>query len=200
VKLDSTVTKIKSARGRTVGYSAHFRSIGTAKEHLTKDAATADLEKLITFRCDYESVEVKIASVRGHVGAFSYNLFGDIASRHVWPDGTVSLSLANGTLADAESNFRYHVAQITWDGTLANSDILTEAQQQEFRRWCEFQLRYKYAHETLGLKDGDAHQYACDGRNPYQHVEPPVLAVAVESQSLQSRAGRKDQDVGIPIR
>jgi hypothetical protein len=124
VKLDSTVTKIKSARGRTVGYSAHFRSIGTAKEHLTKEAATADLEKLITFRCDYESVEVKIASVRGHVGAFSYNLFCDIASRHVWPDGTVSLSLANGTLADAESNFRYRVAQITWDGTLANSDIL----------------------------------------------------------------------------
>jgi hypothetical protein len=30
------------------------------------------------------------------------------------------------------------------------------------------------------MKDGDAHQYACDGRNPYQPVDLP--AVAVESQ------------------
>jgi hypothetical protein len=114
------------------------------------------------------------------VGVFSYNLYGAIASRHVWPDGTVALCLANGTLADAASSFHYHVAQLTWDGTLEPSDILTDAQQGEFRWWCEFQLRYKYAHETLGMKDGDAHQYACDGRNPYQPVDLPV--VAVESQ------------------
>ena len=182
MKIDSTLTTIKNSRRRVVGYAAHFHSLGIARENLTKDEATADLATMITFRCQHESAEVKIATVRGHVGVFSYNLYGDIASRHVWPDGTVALCLATGTVAEAECGFRYHVAQMTWDGTLADSDILSEAQQGEFRWWCEFQLRYKYAHETLGMKDGDAHQYACDGRNPYQPADPPVVAVAVESQ------------------
>jgi hypothetical protein len=184
MKIDSTLTTIKNVRRRVMGYSAHFHSLGTAREHLTKDEATTDLAAMIAFRCKYESAEVKIVTVRGHVGVFSYNLYGDIASRHVWPDGTVALSIANGTIAEAVTSFRYHVAQMTWDGTLREpSDILTDAQQREFRWWGEFQLRYKYAHETLGLKDGDAHQYACDGRNPYQPVEPPTVAAAVESQS-----------------
>ena len=178
MKIDSTLTTIKNSRRRVVGYAAHFHSLGTARENLTKDEATPDLATMITFRCQHESAEVKIVCVRGHVGVFSFNLFGAIASRHVWPDGTVALSLANETLAEAETNFRYHVAQMTWDGTLAPSDILTDAQQAEFRWWGEFQLRYKYAHDTLGLKDGDAHQYACDGRKPYEATIPPAITIA----------------------
>ena len=178
MKIDSTLATIKNIRRRVIGYSAHYHSLGTAKEHQTKDAATADLAAMIAFRCKHESAEVKIVTVRGHVGVFSYNLFGAIASRHVWPDGTVALSTADETLAEAETNFRYHVAQMTWDGTLAPSDILTDAQQAEFRWWGEFQLRYKYAHDTLGLKDGDAHQYACDGRNPYEATIPPAITIA----------------------
>jgi hypothetical protein len=165
LKIDSTLTTIKNIHRRVVGYSANFHSIGTAKEHQTKDEATADLAAMIAFRCQHESAEV-------HVGVFSYNLFGAIASRHVWPDGTVALSVANETIAEAGANFRYHVAQMTWDGTLDPIDILTDAQQGEFRWWAEFQLRYKYAHDALGLKDGDAHQYACDGHNPYLPPNP----------------------------
>ncbi len=101
---------------------------------------------MIEFRCKHESAEAKVTGLRGHVGVFSYNLFGSIASRHVWPDASVSLSLANETMSEAEANFRYHVAQMTWDGTLNPSDILSDPQQQsEFQRWCEFQLRYKHA-------------------------------------------------------
>jgi hypothetical protein len=178
MKIDSTLTTIKNIRRRVVGYSAHFHSLGTAKEHPTKDEAIADLARMIEIRCKYESAEVKIVTVRGHVGVFSYNLFGDVASRHVWPDGTVALSIAHEPIAESVTSFRYHVAQMTWDGTLEPSDILTEAQQGEFRGWCEFQFRYKYAHDTLGLKDGDAHQYACDGRNPYEAAIPPTIAIA----------------------
>ena len=181
MKIDSTVTTIKNIRRRVVGYAAHFYSLGTAREHLTKDAATADLAAMIAFRCKHESAEVKIVTVRGHMGVFSLNLHGDIASRHVWPDGTVALSTGNETIAEAVASFRYHVAQMTWDGTLDPSDILTDAQQKEFRWWAEFQLRYKYAHDTLGLKDDDAHQYACDGRNPYL---PPTAPAAAESQCV----------------
>jgi hypothetical protein len=184
MKIDSTLTPIKNVHRRIVGYAAHFHSLGTAKEHQTKDEATADLAAMIAFRCKHESAEVKITCLRGHVGVFSFNLFGNIASRHVWPDGSVSLSLANETMSEAEANFRYHVAQMTWDGTLDPSDILSEVQQQtEFRRWCEFQLRYKYAHDTLGLQDRDAHQYACDGRNPYV---PPAIPPVIESLGLHS--------------
>jgi hypothetical protein len=179
MKIDSTVTTIKNSRRRVIGYSAHFHSLGTAKEHLTKDEATADLAAMIAFRCKYESAEVKIVTVRGHVGVFSFNLHGDMASRHVWPDGTVALCSGIRTIAEAVDSFRYHVAQITWNGTLEPSDILTDAQQGELRHWGEFQLRYKYAHDTLGLKDGDAHQYACDSRNSYL---PATAPAAVESR------------------
>ena len=54
-----------------MSYSAHFHSLGIAREHQTKDEATADLASMITFLCEHESAEVKIASVRGHVGVFS---------------------------------------------------------------------------------------------------------------------------------
>ena len=181
MKIDSTLTTIKNIHRRVVGYSAHFHSLGTAREHQSKDAATADMASMIAFRCKHESAEVKISGVRGHVGVFSYDLFGGIVTRHIWPEGRISQCSGPGTMGEAEAAFRNHVAQITWDGTLADSDILSAAQQGEFRWWCEFQLRYKYAHETLGMFDGDAHQYACDGRNPYRPVDPPV--VAGESQS-----------------
>ena len=68
MKIDSTLTTIKNIRRRVVGYAAHFHSLGAAREHLTKDEATADLATMITFRCQHESAEVKIVSVRGHVG------------------------------------------------------------------------------------------------------------------------------------
>jgi len=55
-----------------MSYSAHLHSLGTAREHQTKDEATADPASTITFLCEHESAEVKIASVRGHVGVFSY--------------------------------------------------------------------------------------------------------------------------------
>jgi len=80
MKIDSTLTTIKNIRRRVVGYSAHFHSLGTAKEHPTKDEAIADLARMIEIRCKYESAEVKIVTVRGHVGVFSYNLFGDIVA------------------------------------------------------------------------------------------------------------------------
>ena len=112
---------------------------------------------MITFLCEHESAEVKIASVRGYVGVFSYDLYGGIVTRHIWPEGRVSQCSGPETPGEAEAGFRNHVAQITWDGTLAASDILSEAQQGEFRWWCESQLRYKYAHETLGMKDGNAY-------------------------------------------
>jgi hypothetical protein len=54
-----------------MSYSAHFHSLGTAREHQTKDEAAADLASMITFLYEHESAEVKIASVRGHVGVFS---------------------------------------------------------------------------------------------------------------------------------
>ena len=127
MKIDSTLTTIKNVRRRVMGYSAHFHSLGTAREHLTKDEATTDLAAMIAFRCKYESAEVKIVTVRGHVGVFSYNLFGDIASRHVWPDGMVALSIAHEPIAESVTSFRYHVAQMTWDGTLEPSDILTSS-------------------------------------------------------------------------
>ena len=127
MKIDSTLTTIKNIRRRVVGYSAHFHSLGTAKEHPTKDEAIADLARMIEIRCKYESAEVKIVTVRGHVGVFSYNLFGDVASRHVWPDGTVALSIAHEPIAESVTSFRYHVAQMTWDGTLEPSDILTSS-------------------------------------------------------------------------
>src|ERR1039458_10618047 len=109
VKIDITLPTIKNIHRRVVGYSAHFHSLGTATEHQTKDAASADLATMIAFRCQHESAEVKIVSLRGHVGVFSYNLYGAIASRHVWPDGTVALSVANETITEAGANFRYHV-------------------------------------------------------------------------------------------
>ena len=111
---------------------------------------------MIAFRCEHESAEVKIASVHGHVGVFSYDLYV-IITRNIWPEGRVSQCSGPETPGEAEAGFRNHVAQITWDGTLAASDILSEAQQGEFRWWCESQLRYKYAHETLGMKDGNAY-------------------------------------------
>ena len=35
------------------------------------------------------------------------------------------------------------------------------------------------------MKDGDAHQYACDNRNPYQLVDLPVVAVESQRESHQ---------------
>ena len=92
---------------------------------------------MIAFRCEHESAEVKIASVRGRVGVFSCDLYGGIVTRHIWPEGRVSQYSGPGTPGEAEAGFRNHVAQITWDVTLAASDILSEAQPGEFRWWCE---------------------------------------------------------------
>ena len=82
MKIDSTLTTIKNIRRRVVGYAAHFHSLGTARENLTKDEATADLATMITFRCQHESAEVKIVCIRGHVGVFSLSRRPDDLGRH----------------------------------------------------------------------------------------------------------------------
>ena len=96
MKIDSRLTTIKNIHRRVVGDSAHFHSLGTARAHQTKDEATADLASMIAFRCEHESAEVKIASVRGHVGVFSYDLYGGIVTRHIWPEGGVSQCSGQG--------------------------------------------------------------------------------------------------------
>jgi hypothetical protein len=55
VKIDSALTTIKNIHRRVVGYSAHFHSLGTAKELQTKDEATADPAAMIAFRCQHKS-------------------------------------------------------------------------------------------------------------------------------------------------
>jgi len=70
VQKDSRASEeIVCHRRQNMSYSAHFHSLGTAREHQTKDEAAADLASMITFLCEHESAEVKIASVHGHVGS-----------------------------------------------------------------------------------------------------------------------------------
>ena len=141
--------------------STHFHSLGTVREHQTKDEAAADLASMITFLCEHESTEVKIASVRGRVGVFSCDLYGGIVTRHIWPEGRVSQYSGPGTPGEAEAGFRNHVAQITWDVTLAASDILSEAQPGEFRWWCEFERKLS---GVFGLRSEDDLRPPCPSK------------------------------------
>ncbi len=149
--------------------SAHFHSLGTAREHQTKDEAAADLASMITFLCEHESAEVKIASVRGRVGVFSCDLYGGIVTRHIWPEGRVSQYSGPGTPGEAEAGFRNHVAQITWDVTLAASDILSEAQPGEFRWWCEFERKLR---GVFGLRSEDDLSPPCSSKTMvFRHLQ-----------------------------
>jgi len=147
---------------------ASFGDIQTYEARATKPEALADLAAMVEFRCGHESANVKVVTVRGHVGIFSYGMNGHVDVRHIWPDGHVSLMGGCRSFQDEENSFRLHVAQHTWDGTLADSDILPACLQREFRSWCEFQLRYRYAQSVLRLSSGDAHGYAMDSSKPWE--------------------------------
>ncbi len=172
MNIQATIEPIKHAHGRgpITGYVGRFRDLCTST-HKTKDEARAALALLIAARANWDSTKIHVVTVRGHIGIFSYDLAGYVNSRHIWPeDGRISDGGTGGrTFAEAEACFRMHVAQITWDRARAHesdqADILPESKRREFRDWCNFQLRYRYAVDLLGLQDGAAHQWACDYRN-----------------------------------
>ena len=166
MKIDSQTRAVKSIRGRILGYESHYRDLGTAREHPTRDESNSDLARMLDFRASYESARVTVAAAGGHVGVFSYDLHGYVDTRHVWPDGHVSLIGGSKTLQDAELDFRYHVAQSEWTFTASIPDYLPESKHADFRHWMDFQFRYRYATQTLNMVDRDAHTYACDTRNP----------------------------------
>jgi hypothetical protein len=166
--IDGKVYPLKTVRGRNTGkFVGRYRDVSTL-EFASKESAQESLSLLIAARCDYRNTQVHIVSVRGHVGVFSFGLDGSIDTRHVWPNGHVSLISGDKDTREAEESFRYHVAQHTWDGTLSEPDILPADKQRQFRSWAEFQLRYRYATRTLGMTDWESHAYACDSRNTYQ--------------------------------
>ena len=43
MKIDSTLTTIKNIHRRVVGYSAHYHSLGTAREHQSKPSQSMRL-------------------------------------------------------------------------------------------------------------------------------------------------------------
>ncbi len=174
MRIDSTFRTIKDIRGRKLGYVAQFEDLHTVTVRATKPEAQNDLHQLIQKRCWESSSVVNIVSARGHVGVFSYNLNGAVETRHVWPDGHVALSMGEETLRQAEDAFRFDVAQLTWDWTLGDCDILPTDKQSEFRSWAEWQLRYKYASKILGKLDDAARLYACDTRNPVKLFSLPA--------------------------
>jgi hypothetical protein len=166
--IDGKVYPLKTVRGHNTGkFVGRYRDVSTL-EFPSKESASEALSLLIATRCDYRSTAVNIVSVRGHVGVFSYGLDGSVDTRHVWPNGHVSLMSGDSDMREAEDSFRYHVAQHTWDGTLAEPGVIPADKQRQFRSWAEFQLRYRYATRTLGLSDTQAHSYACDTENTYQ--------------------------------
>jgi len=168
VKISGKIQSIKNQRGRVQGYTAHCRSLGTATTRDTKDEALADLSALVAFRCEDQSSHVNVLPIRGHVAVISYNLFGGVDIQYVWPDGHVSATGGYRSFHEAEDSFRLNVAQLTWDGTLTEPDILPSTMQREFRSWAEFQLRYRYARKEQGADDRAAYLYASDSSNPYR--------------------------------
>jgi hypothetical protein len=168
MRIESTTHRVKSIRGHVAGYVANFQDIQTYPTRETKPEALQDLAKLVEFRCTYESTNVKVMTVCGHVGIFTYGLSGTVDIRHVWPDGHVSHMGGTGSFDAEENSFRHHVAQLTWDGTLATPEFLPACLHREFRSWCEFQLRYKYAQDVLQLAHDEAHRYACDSTKPWE--------------------------------
>jgi hypothetical protein len=143
MKIDATTKASKSYRGQILSYTAYYRDLGTARQHLTRETASTDLIGMIQFRCEHESARVEVLTLRSHVGIFSYGLHGDVATRHLWPgDGHVSLSTGDKTIEEAKASFRYHVAQITWtdwDLEQETSAILEDNQQEQFTSWARFQ-------------------------------------------------------------
>jgi hypothetical protein len=146
---------------------ASFQDLQTYPTRETKPEALSDLAKLVEFRCTYESTNVNVVTVRGHVGIFTYGLNAHVDVRHVWPDGHVSHSGGSRSFKDEENSFRHQVAQLTWNGTLEAPDFLPACLHREFLSWCEFQLRYRYAQNVLQLDHVDAHRYACDSTKPW---------------------------------
>lgn len=169
MKLDITSHTCKSHRGRILGYQAYYRGLGTYPEQPTKAAAEAMLAPMIQFRCERESATVHVESLRGYVGVFSYSLEGWVTTRMASPgfEGTLQSSAdGQSTIAEAVDSFRYHVAQLTWDGSLDVPAFVHESKRSEFLSWAKFQLRYRIAIKRE-MADSEAHSWACDNRNPY---------------------------------
>jgi len=169
MNIPATIEPIKHGHGRgpITGYVGRFRDLYTST-HKTKDEARAALALLIEARADWDSTKIHVVTVRGHVGIFAYDLAGYVNSRHIWPeDGRISDGGSGGrTFAEAEACFRMHVAQHTWDGTITDHcDILTDDKQGEFRSWCEWQVRARYAATVLHLDSNDTHRWACENPN-----------------------------------
>ena len=163
--VNATVKPYKTTRGRIAGYIGSFASIST-QTHETKEAAQDELIRMIGFRCDYRSGEVKILKVLDHLCVITYNVLGHLDVRHVWPDGHISLCCTSGPIEQAQESFRSHVAQTTWDHESLDSDLLTtEESRRDFRRWAQWQIAYKHGSEVLGLQGNDAHVYACNPQN-----------------------------------
>ena len=169
MRIDSNTRTVKSPHGRITGYRASYQDLETYPESLTKPEAENKLAALVQFRCQRESAHVRVFALRGYVGIFTYAIDGAVETRMIQPgfEGVLqSSSSGRETFADAVDSFRYHVAQLTWDGTLDAPDYLPESRSREFIEWAKFQLRYKIAIHQ-GMKDGEAHQWACDSRNPH---------------------------------
>jgi len=173
MKIDSSVKACKSMRGRILGYQAYYRGLGTYPEQPSKAEAEAKLAPMVKFRCERESARVDVIALRGYVGVFSYSMEGYVTTQVVHPgfEGTLQSSFSgDSSIAEAIESFRYHVAQLTWkDGTNV-PEFVPESKCKEFQDWAKFQLRYRLARKQ-GMKDGDAHQWACDSRNPYEDKE-----------------------------
>lgn len=173
MKLETTTSACKSIRGRILGYQAFYCSLGTYPEQPTKAEAEAVLAPMIKFRCKRESAAVRVEALRGYVGIFSYSLEGWIETRMVHPgfEGTLHSSASGqSTMAEAIDSFRYHVAQLTWDGSLDIPSFVPEDKHSDFQNWAKFQLRYKLATKQ-GMNDSEAHSWACDNRNHYENKE-----------------------------
>jgi hypothetical protein len=170
MRIESTTNPVKSHRGKILGYKAHYRNLGTYPEEPTKAEAEAKLAPMVQFRCEQESASVKVVALRGYVCVFTYSLEGWVETRMVQAgfEGTLqSSSSSQQTIAEAVDSFRYHVAQLTWDGSLNIPNYVPEAKHREFQAWAEFQLRYKTA-TNQGMTDGAAREWACDHLNPYE--------------------------------
>lgn len=176
MRIDSIVRPFKSVHGKILGFIAGYCDVQTQGVYPSKELAAAKLGELIQFRCSSESATVKVISIRGHVGIFSHGLLTGTETRHVAPGDSGacrSVACSAETLQEAEESFRYNIAQLTWDGTLAPCDILPDSRQREFRSWTEWQLRYKYAVKILARSDVQAREYANDPRNPHQSETGP---------------------------
>jgi hypothetical protein len=167
LRIPGQTTPVYNLKRRIVGWLAEYGGLLTT-QHEYRDEAGLALKAMIEFRCSEESAKVHVVTLCGHTGIFSYSISGHVDCRHVWPNGRVAVAVSPHSIAFEEQTFRYHVAQLTWDRLSSESNIVPPAMRKEFKSWCEFQWRYTYAREVLGMVDGTAYGYATNSNNPHQ--------------------------------